>query len=161
MTTTITLREQHQAFTDTTAAYLAGEDVPPGDCWRTAIACLLEVPRDEVPHFIADYPLEDDVDVELGPQWWQESVAWVEQQMPGWTLRCWTPGNYPFYTPEQASNAPDRVILTGQSPRGDWPHVVLVDGATGVLAWDPFPGGQGVLEPLVDIIALVRKEWVA
>lgn len=162
-TATLTLREQHQVFTDTTAAYLAGEDAIPGDCWRTALACLLEVPRDDVPHFIHLYGIDgdsEDLDLELGARWWRESVAWVERTRPGWTIRSWTPTGWPFYNGDNLG-APDRVLLTGGSPRGDWLHVVLVDAETGALAHDPFPGGEGVLEPYVDRVALVREEWLA
>ena len=149
--TAVSLREQHQRYTENTAAYLAGEDVVPGDCWRTALACLLEIPRDDVPHFAYDYP--------KGNEWWHRSVSWVKQQRPGWTLSAWGPGNWPFYADHVSHDAPDRVLVTGGSPRGDWSHVVLVDARTGDLAWDPFPGGEGVLQPIVDRVALVREEW--
>jgi hypothetical protein len=160
------LRCQLQEYTDTTESYLDGHDVVPGDCWRTALACLLEVPRDDVPHFIHLYeggtgaPGEDVENHPDGPRWWRESVAWVERQRPGWTIQAWAPGDWPFYA-DDAVDAPDRVLLTGRSPRGDWSHVVLVDAKTGALSWDPFPGGQGVLAPHVDRVALVRAEGLA
>lgn len=149
------LRHQLQEFTDTTAAYEAGEDVVPGDCWRACLASLLEVPLAEVPHFIHLYPEE-------GSRWWYESVAWVEQQRPGWTLVAWArplPHWRHYFNGEALAACPDRVILTGPSPRGAWNHSVLVDVRTGVLEHDPFPGGGGVLPGDGDVCGLIRREW--
>ena len=165
------LRHQHQEYTDTTAAYEAGEDVVPGDCWRACLASLLEVPLAEVPHFIHLHPSERDPEpgmAELaGPWWWRESRAWVESVRPGWTLAAWdrpAEGWRPIYG-EQAKGDPEgipsRVILTAPSPRGEWNHSVLVFELDGTLAHDPFPDGQGVLAGPGDVVALVRPEWLA
>jgi len=142
------LSRQHQKYTDTTAAHMAGDpDAIPGDCWRTALACLLEVPRDTVPHFIHLYPDE-------GSEWWHASVKWVEEQMPGWTLYNLVP-EFPVYL--HPEDSPKKILLTGQSPRGNWQHVVVADALTGELIHDPFPSGAGVLDRL-DVAALVTKE---
>lgn len=157
--TPVDLRVQAQEYTDTTAAYHAGEDVIPGDCWRACLASLLEVPIAEVPHFAYLYPAEGTF------EWWEASVAWVRDRLPGWTLGCWRrpeDGGWPapgVYSAEDASSAPDRVILTAPSPRGPWNHSVLVYAATGELAHDPFPGGTGVGDGPGDIVGLVRQEW--
>lgn len=166
------LAHQLQEYTDTTAAYEAGEDVVPGDCWRACLASLLEVPLADVPHFVYLYPVTDDADESdavralravYGPDWWRESVAWVQQQRPGWTIAAWgwTAGEpwSPFYG-YGAEGAPSRVILTAPSPRGAWNHSVLVDAQTGELAHDPFPGGTGVLDGPGDRVALVREDWL-
>jgi hypothetical protein len=162
-------RHQHQRYTETTAAYLAGERVTPGDCWRTALACLLEVARDDVPHFIDLYDGgvgAEGEEIEQhpeGPRWWRESVRWVQQQRPGWTIAAWdwTAGEpWSAFYGEGADGAPDRVILTAPSPRGAWNHTVLVDAQTGELEHDPYPGGQGVLPGPGDRVALVREEWL-
>ena len=128
---TTNLAEQHQAHLEANGPIV-------GDCWRTAIACLLEVPRDEVPHWIEIYK---DQPESIG--WWYDTVAFVEAARPGWTLTLVRPPSWPIYTHPQIS--PARVLLTGQSPRGDWLHVVLADAVTGDLAWDPHPTGGGVL----------------
>lgn len=179
------LRHQHQEYTDTAAAYEAGEDVVPGDCWRACLASLLEVPLAEVPHFIHLYPTEviytDPAEMaaqarlseRLGPRWWRESIAWVEQQRPGWTLAAWDrPEPWtPFWNTSWSDTAPPsemieaaggsaRLILTAPSPRGEWNHSVLVDAQTGELEHDPFPGGGGVLAGPGDRVALVRPEWL-
>lgn len=177
------LQHQHQEFTDTTQRYHDGEDVTPGDCWRACLASLLEVPLAEVPHFIHLYPdLPEDADpAELaaearlaerhGARWWRESVAWVQEQRPGWTIASWDrPEPWtPFYNLDWAPELPasvtssgivPRLILTGPSPRGDWHHSVLVDAQTGELEHDPFPGGEGVLPGPGDRVALVREDWI-
>jgi len=130
------LHRQFQRYTDANGN-------PPGDCWRTALACLIQVPRDEVPHFIHEYPGH-----RVGPRgtlstpwWWLKSVEWVEQQRPGFTLENYAP-RFPVYD----GDGPSRVIISGQSPRGDWLHAVIVDSVTGEMVHDPHPSGAGVLD---------------
>ncbi|GAA1915053.1 hypothetical protein GCM10009775_04360 [Microbacterium aoyamense] len=155
----VSLREQLQEYTDTTAAYHRGEDVIPGDCWRACLASLLEVPIADVPHFAHLYPTEGTL------EWWDASVAWVRETLPGWTLGCWRRPEegwfQRFYSADEAANAPDRVILTAASPRGAWNHSVLVSVRTGELAHDPFPGGTGVGEGPWDVVGLARLEWLS
>ncbi len=121
----------------------------PGDCWRTSIACLLELPRDEVPHFIHEHGGDEN-----STDWWYATVAFVETARPGWTLVCTQPV-FPAYTNPEV--APDRVVLTGKSPRGDWLHCVLADATTGELMHDPYPGAAGV-DSHVELALLVPKE---
>lgn len=163
------LAHQLQRFTDTTARYQAGDDVTPGDCWRACLASLLEVPRDDVPHFIDLYaggtgaPGEEIEDHPEGPRWWRESVAWVQQQRPGWTIAAWNRPEpwVPLWHPDMYElGVPRREILTAPSPRGAWNHSVIVDALTGELEHDPFPGGQGVLPGPGDRVALVRQDWL-
>lgn len=137
------LARQHQRYLE------AGGEIP-GDCWRTAIACLVEVPRDDVPHFIHEYAGDD----EMSTEWWTQSVAFVEAAVPGWTLVCLAP-EFPIY--QHPDDAPRRVIVTGQSPRGDWLHCVIADAATGELVHDPYPGAAGVLTH-VEVAALTQKD---
>lgn len=131
------LHRQFQRYTDANGN-------PPGDCWRTALACLIQVPRDEVPHFIHDYPGHKvSPRGELStPWWWLKSVEWVEQQRPGWTLENYAP-RFPVY---DGDDVPSRVIISGQSPRGDWLHAVICDSTTGELVHDVHPSGDGVLD---------------
>lgn len=116
---------------------------------RAAFASLLDLPLDEVPHWVDIYINVDDHVVQ---EMWDEVIEFVEAYRPGMTLN-WVKAEFPIYT----SGALPYVILTGKSPRGDWNHCVLVDSETGELAWDPHPSGGGVLEPLVDVMCLVTK----
>lgn len=133
------LREQRQAHLDT-AGYLAGvQGAIAGDCFRTAVACLLEVPRDDVPHFAQENP-------EPGHGWWTAAKRYVGESRPGWTLRV-RAARFPVYIdPTWTEALPDRVLASGPSTRGNWNHVTLVDRATGQHAWDPHPSDAGVAE---------------
>lgn len=124
----------------------------PGDCWRTAIACLLD--RDDpttVPHFIAA-PLPEGETEDTSTAWWDATVAYVEAHTPdGITLVLLEP-MFPVYLDPE--NAPRHVIATGPSPRGDWLHCVIVDAVTGELVHDPHPLRAGLAGPPVDVAAL-------
>lgn len=137
----MSLATQHQRYTDTLGPIK-------GDCWRTAVACLLEVPRDDVPHFIQDY-----WDHENTSEWYLATQRFVEEHKPGWTLKPYGP-SFPTYLDE---GMPEYVILTGQSPRGDWLHCVVASASDGSLVWDPHPAGGGVLSQVEQSI-LVPKE---
>lgn len=129
------MRELTQAFVD------RDQDGVPGDCWRTAIACLLDMDRDDVPHFAHLYPDPE-------PNWWVETVRWVEAQKPGMTLV----GAEPVYG---VVGRP--VIASGPSPRGPWLHSVIADGTTGELLWDPHPSHAGLAGDAVDLVWLMVR----
>lgn len=126
-----------QLYPDRTAG-----DGREGDCWRTAVACLLDMPDPlAVPHFIA---LDG---------WWESTVAWVEIETQGrWTLGAFDPV-FPIYVAPDLS--PQFVIGTGPSPRGDFLHAVIVSALDGELIWDPHPSRAGLAGPLVDIAVLL------
>lgn len=134
-----------QTITDTTGPV-------PGDCWRTAIACLLD--RDDpttVPHFIAAALPEGD-DVDTSTAWWDASVAYVERCVPdGQTFLLLQP-RFPVHA--EPDLAHPHVIATGRSPRGDWQHSVIADARTGELVWDPHPSRAGLAGPIEDIAAI-------
>ncbi|UAK38431.1 hypothetical protein K8O93_01100 [Gordonia bronchialis] len=106
-----------------------------GDCWRTALACLLDLPRDEVPHVI-DH--ED---------WWERSRAFVAEHTDMQLLNV--EPVFPIYLDPE--NAPQHVIGVGKSPRGDFNHCVVVDAISGELAWDPHPSRAGLNGPILEV----------
>jgi hypothetical protein len=120
----------------------------PGDCWRTVIACLLELPRDDVPHFLAD---EDDPD---GIGWWVDSVAFVEAHTDHCTLVALEPVFPVYLDPDMA---PACVIGISPSPRAAVMHAVIVDARTGELVWDVHLSRAGLAGPLVEISAIVGR----
>jgi len=127
-----------------TQIYTQANGDPPGDCWRTAVACLLDLARPEdAPHFIVQ---ED---------WWGATVNYIEERMPGWTLVCLTP-EFPVY--QDTTRAPHLALATGLSPRGDWLHTVVVDAVSGNCVWDPHPSRSGLSGPPVQLSALYPKE---
>lgn len=105
----------------------------PGDCYRTAIACLLDAaaPTD-VPHF-----------VEAGDAWWDETQKWVRAR-----------GDALYYLPvpvpedwqewwDYHSQRLDHVILSGPSPRGTFGHAVVGTPNLEVVH-DPHPSRAGL-----------------
>ncbi|MEN1976878.1 hypothetical protein [Cellulomonas olei] len=124
--------------------YLDANGAVPGDCWRTCVAGMVGFARDEVPHFIHEFPGD-------AAQWWHATVAWIEERFAGMTLACLAPDAFPVYDGEPLFPL---VIATGPSPRGDWLHSVLVDWRTGDLVWDPHPTGVGLAGPVVDVAAM-------
>lgn len=111
-----------------------------GDCWRTAVASLLHIPRETVPHFVQLDEVMPNYD------WFLETLMFVRKKEPGWTLVCldYTSTVFPIYA--DPMNSPSRVILTGQSPRGEHRHAVLADAVTGDILWDPHPSRDGILD---------------
>lgn len=118
-----------------------------GDCWRTAIACLLEIEQDKVPHFAELYPDEETLD------WWYASVKFIESKLPGMTLVC-TQVLWPWDV--APDDAPEKVIVSGKSPRGDFYHSVIYNAKTGELNWDPHPSGAGILDQ-IEVFGITRK----
>lgn len=99
----------------------------PGNCLQAAVASLLDVPLDDVPHFIE----HDD---------WDERMA----------AFCAAHGYRPIL------RDPDTYVAYGMawgpSERGVRHAVVWVDG---VMAWDPHPSRTGLLT-VSQLIALER-----
>jgi hypothetical protein len=105
----------------------------PGDCYRTAIACVIDAqsPTD-VPHFIS-----------YGDSWWDETQKWVKGR-----------GDELIYLPvpipedwrgwwDHCSQRVEHVILSGPSPRGKFDHVVV--GTTDFkMVHDPHPSRAGL-----------------
>lgn len=129
------IRQQYQAHTDCT-------DHEKGDCFRTCVAMILDLPRDEVPNFCA------------GDEWWRDFQHWLEDRhltavevfvledrpTMAW-VTCGTP-----------------CILSGRSPRGDWLHSVvgLARGGDGFeIVLDPYPGHRTPGEMLAGRLEVV------
>lgn len=91
----------------------------PGDCMRTAVASLLDLPTEAVPHFVLFY----------------EPGAWFE------VFGIWLRGRGLQIKPVPASNVDRECLALGMSPRGV-EHVV-VWGPDG-LVHDPHPSRAGI-----------------
>lgn len=99
-----------------------------GDCWRTCIASILEVDRDDVPNFV-EIEMED----EESTAWWDATNEWLNER--GFHLieldlnvQNWAPDGY--------------TILSGRSPRGEHNHCVVGKGVE--VVHDPHPEGGGL-----------------
>ncbi|MGW8565701.1 hypothetical protein [Isoptericola sp. NPDC055881] len=112
-----------------------GEEVV-GDCWRTAIACVLDIPPADVPHFVQEH----------GGYFAQATLDWLaERDMRG---EFWNgpPTDYEGH-----------VIATGPSPRGDWLHAVVAYIEPGLpgfvetrMVHDPHPSRDFLAGPPVE-----------
>lgn len=115
----------------------------PGDCFRAALATLLDEPLHDVPHAV------------LYLSWWAVARRHVRRTRPGWDLSCHAPG-FPVYLPadDPSVYVPPLVLGSGPSPRGPFAHVVVLDQATGDLHHDPHPSRAGLLS-VDEVICLV------
>lgn len=88
-----------------------------GNCFQAAVASLLDLPLDAVPHFAAF-------------EWWPQAV------------QLWAWGRGLRMVGERTQTIPERAcIVGGRSPRG-FAHVVVAEG--GVIVWDPHPSRDGL-----------------
>lgn len=117
-------------------------DWMPGNCLQAAVASLLDLPLDAVPHFVACR--------DPGESWWRDlrrfmrgrgdDIFYVPVDDPGaaeWLAqlreRMRTGGVAPY------------VLASGKSPRGDFQHAVVWNLLDGRLAHDPHPSGDGLV----------------
>lgn len=97
-----------------------------GNCWQTAIASVLDLELDEVPHFVQ-------MDEDNEGNWWDLSSEWLKER--GYDLQPqWEDGYI----------VDEYYLVTGQSPRGDFDHVVVFQN--GKMVHDPHPSGDGILD---------------
>lgn len=112
-----------------------------GDCYRTAIASLLDLPPESVPHF-CDGPETKGDDVTGRAREWLAGRGLSLVRLP---LFCSDVG--PVFELMGECNPGALYLLTGQSPRG-FNHVVVCRG--GKLAHDPSQEGGGLVGPCDD-----------
>lgn len=106
----------------------------PGDCFRTAIACLLGRQRDDVPHF------------GLRLSWWEETRRWIRENdgRDLYYVDAAEPEHWDLI-PGAEAGPDDLMLLGGPSPRGPFGHVV-VGRRDGTVVWDPHPSRAGLVE---------------
>lgn len=123
----------------------------PGDCYRTAIACMFGMPAHTVPHFV--------LQAWTGNKTTEEYTLEYLRRL-GWTLSSiyFTDDPRPF----MASANPTAVyLLSGKSPRGNWSHVVIAKG--GEIIWDPYfkdTPGWGELDGPCPEIGMYQMEFL-
>lgn len=97
-----------------------------GNCWQTAIASVLELPLEEVPHFVK---IHDDG----GQHWWLGTVDFLRER------------GYKIDVIREHLHDDEYYFVSGPSPRGqELYHVVIYQN--GKMVHDPHPDGTGVLE---------------
>ena len=96
-----------------------------GNCWQTAIASVLDLPLETVPHFVQAH--EDGV-----MDWWAYTLGWLNHH------------GYVMYSLDRHVYTNEYYLVTGKSPRGDFYHVVVYQN--GKMVHDPHPDRTGVLD---------------
>lgn len=114
----------------------------PGDCLRTAVACLLGLSYEDVPHF-AQY---------LG--WWNHMRRWARQWDRDFACVIPEDGKVRHLFEREGAGL---LLGSGPSPRGAFWHVVLVDFDL-ELVHDPHPSGAGLVE-VAEVIACIPPYW--
>lgn len=123
-----------------------------GDCHRTALACLLNIPVADSPHFIGEWELRQEMKNQgLEPEvyvWQDEQEAWLNSL--GYTTAdvCFDGNNTKdedVFNFMRARNPEIYYMLGGTSPRGT-NHTVVCYG--GGYEWDPHPDGGFLVGPM-------------
>lgn len=112
--------------------------ITPGNCFQTAVASLLDLPVDEVPHFVAD--------LRPGPGWWEAARTWARETIG----KDFSWNDLPLCDTARAEIVERNlwgglVIAGGKTVRGT-DHVVLVRADDLTLAHDPHPSDAGLIE---------------
>lgn len=111
-----------------------------GNCYQVCVACILDLPVEEVPHF---YGETDDIDLANA-----NIVKYLAAQGCYQIYMDW--GYFMGLYQKQLIRLPEGnlVILGGKSPRGDFEHAVLgtvnPDG-TYTIVHDPHPTDAGLV----------------
>lgn len=110
-----------------------------GDCYRTVLACLLDVEPEAVPHFMADPNLPV-------RKLWRQVDAWLLEHhgLRYIQLPFATDDLDAFLVQTNRVNPGVRFDLTGNSPRGTQHCVIVEDGE---IVHDPHPEGGGIVGP--------------
>lgn len=112
-----------------------------GDCYRTVISCLLDLPRDDVPHFLHDNPD------------WMEFKNRVEAFLQTYGLCLFSISikseDFDDFLINQSKVINDKTVFVvfGLSPR-HINHAVIYKG--GEMIHDPHPDGGGLIGPCND-----------
>lgn len=113
-----------------------------GDCWRTVIACLLNMPAADVPHFVQTC--------------WNESAtatarlrAWLASVGYGYVEMAYTgTGALQSILDSIADCNPNTYYLLGGNSKTGCGHCVI--GLNDQVAWDPSPDAVGITGPMDD-----------
>lgn len=104
-----------------------------GNCLQAVIASLLDLPLEQVPHFVQDH-VDNDGDTNPAWDWWIRMTGWFCDR--GWGLHHGLPlTDFPG----------EHLAVSGPSPRGGGIHHIVIyrDGA---MVHDPHPDRTGLVE---------------
>ena len=116
-----------------------GDPKTTGNCTAACIASMLELNLADVPNFA----------VRPEGEWWPWMLQWLTDR--GWYAIAF-PGHFPY---------PGYYLVSGNSPRGDFKHLVVY--CAGELVHDPHPSGAGIDGEPIDqwlLVPLDPGRWV-
>lgn len=107
-----------------------------GDCWRCCVAALVELPAEEVPHFLAD-AIKDSSHHQMDA----DTQEWLNQQ--GWYMV--EANKYHFHRWARSGFHPPVMIACGPTSRSKklGEHHAVAMRADELL-YDPHPSGEGL-----------------
>lgn len=111
-----------------------------GDCRRTTLACLLDLPLDEVPH--------------LAPLYWEDSFKWREAENAwlrsiGYTMISSAfDGSLDDVLMTQKNINFNIYYLLGGNSKNECGHAVI--GCNDEIIWDPSLDESGIIGPMDD-----------
>lgn len=114
-----------------------------GDCYRTAIACVLGVPRDSVPHFVEIYGWDN------GDEVYVALLDWLKREhgmnVVRFPIYSFDRGHEHALATIQAWNpTAGRFLFSGTSRNGTM-HCVVAHA--GEIEWDPAIDNSGIVGP--------------
>lgn len=115
-----------------------GDPLKVGNCMAACVASVLELDLDDVPNFAANPP----------DTYWLSFIEWLMER--GWYAVCFE-GTFPY---------PGYYMVSGDSPRGDFKHLVVY--CDDELAHDPHPSGDGLRGDPIDqwlLVPLDPGKW--
>jgi len=120
-----------------------------GDCWRTAIACILDLHPSKVPHWMQLYPNPEGTDNSTPhPERDTAFESFLRSKGFSHVDVCYHLGDSPLqelWDEISRVQGKDLVYLvTANSPTG--PHVVINCGNR--MLWDPSPTNRGVVKSI-------------
>lgn len=119
-----------------------------GDCYRTAIACLLDLRAEDVPNWAEQWYLNPDAQNDPAGNWMvRQAQAWLQEQ--GYdSVGIPFPHSLKHVLQATASWFPKTYfILTGKSTN-ETHHCVICQG--GEIIWDPALDNSGIVGPCDD-----------
>lgn len=119
-----------------------------GNCFQAAVASVLELPLELIPHFVKDHPGE-------GSEWWIAFLEWLEPQ----GLYAVNYGTtYEDGTPLLDGTIRGWHLMGGESPRDNHHSVV---GWNGKMIFDPHPSRDGLSKVTEHVLFLATDPALA
>ncbi len=133
---------------------LVDKDV--GDCWKCCIASVMELPYEDVPHFVK-------AQVWYGIDHFHGCWDWLAPR--GLCIESIHPDIVFGMVPEKdiayfAKKLPRYLIASGWSPRGEWYHATVWDREAQKIVHDPHPSRDGLRGGATYFEAILKAEDV-